>query len=75
MKIIKSFLLIGLFTLIAATAVSAQQSGEINGEVADAFGGAVVGATISISNGAGFEKTAETDGSGRFVVGGLIPGR
>ena len=46
----------------------------LRGEVKDAFGGLIVGATVNVVDARGVEKTATTDGRGNYVVSGLAPG-
>ncbi|MDT4966043.1 MAG: hypothetical protein QOJ64_780 [Acidobacteriota bacterium] len=66
------------FILVAMTAlpVFAQQggSGSLRGRVIDQFGGAIVGATITVVDSNGVEKTATTNDEGIYQVSGLAPG-
>ena len=56
--------------------VSAQQSlGTLRGNVRDELGGVIIGATVTVADAAGVEKTAETDESGDYSFAGLAPGR
>jgi hypothetical protein len=60
------------FSLCAA----AQQSlGTLRGNVKDELGGVIIGATVSVADAAGVEKTAETDEQGNYSFAGLPPGR
>ena len=52
-----------------------QRAGTIRGQVTDQLGGAIVGATVTITDANGLAKTAETNGEGLFVFDNLIPGR
>lgn len=62
--------------VFACCAVPAQQSlATLRGRVADEFGGLVVGAVVTIADQNGVEKTATTDGEGKYVFAGLAPGR
>ncbi|HEX8846383.1 MAG TPA: carboxypeptidase regulatory-like domain-containing protein [Pyrinomonadaceae bacterium] len=68
---------LGLALMLALSIVSAvaqQGPGSIRGQVTDEFGGAVVGATVSVINQSGVEKTATTNEEGIYVVTGLAPG-
>src|SRR5215203_7072130 len=58
------------------SAASAQQSlGTLRGNVKDELGGVIIGATVTVTDAAGVEKTAETDEQGNYVFTGLAPGR
>ncbi|HYO64273.1 MAG TPA: carboxypeptidase regulatory-like domain-containing protein, partial [Pyrinomonadaceae bacterium] len=50
-------------------------AGALRGKVSDEFGGVVIGATVTVSDAAGVEKTATTDDEGNYAVAGLAPGR
>lgn len=57
-------------------AVVAQQSlGTLRGNVKDELGGVIIGATVTVADAAGVEKTAETDEQGNYSFAGLAPGR
>jgi hypothetical protein len=56
-------------------AVVAQQSlGTLRGNVKDELGGVIIGATVTVADAAGVEKTAETDEQGNYSFAGLAPG-
>ena len=61
---------------LCALVASARQSpsGSLRGEVADALGGLVVGATVTLTDSRGAEKTATTDRAGAYLISGLAPG-
>ena len=63
--------------LLACTlSVSAQQSsGTLRGQVADEFGGLIVGANVSVADQNGVEKTTTTDAEGNYAFPSLPPGR
>jgi hypothetical protein len=64
-----------LFALFAAAAVRAQQPGaSLRGQVLDEFGGAIVGATVTLTGAAG-PKVATTNGDGVYAFTDLAPGR
>jgi hypothetical protein len=51
-----------------------QQPGTLRGTVTDEFGGALIGATVTVVNQSGVEKSVVTDNDGNYVVSGLTPG-
>jgi hypothetical protein len=77
MKIIKSFISIGLVSLMMSFAVFSQPdaAGVLSGEVFDGLGGAVINAAVTITDSSGKEKITVTDGKGRFQVNGLAAGK
>lgn len=74
MKLFKSFLFVGLFALLTNTVVFAQQTGSLSGQVSDALGAVVVGATVTAVDAGRREKTATTNSQGVFTISGLAPG-
>ncbi|MDT4967522.1 MAG: hypothetical protein QOJ64_2259 [Acidobacteriota bacterium] len=74
-KRIKNIVGLALLVALCAVASFAQQAGiTLRGQVTDEFGGLVVGATVSVVNASGAEKTAITNEQGMYVVNGLAPG-
>jgi len=71
---LKSFLLIGIFTIFFSSAVFAQQAGSLGGQVLDSSGAAITGATVTVVDAAGKVKTAITNQRGEFSIAGLAPG-
>jgi hypothetical protein len=73
----RALALILAFALCVSSSVFAQQSaiGTLHGQVTDAFGGVIVGATITVVDANGAEKTAVTNAEGNYVVSGLAPGQ
>ncbi|HEV2915157.1 MAG TPA: carboxypeptidase-like regulatory domain-containing protein [Pyrinomonadaceae bacterium] len=62
--------------LFPSGAFGQQQSlGTLRGQVADEFGGLIVGATVTAADTSGVERTATTDDEGHYVFSGLPPGR
>src|SRR6266576_2974640 len=59
----------------AGIALGQQGTGSLKGQVADEFGGVIVGATVVAANANGVEKTVTTNGEGNFVLNGLAPGK
>jgi hypothetical protein len=71
---LKSFLLIGIFTIFFSSQVFAQQTGSLTGQVVDVSGAAIVGATVTMVDARGNVKTAITNQRGEFSVSSLVPG-
>lgn len=77
---LKPFFLIGIFTIIFSSAIFAQQMGSLGGQVLDASGAALVGATVTVVEAGGTveitrgTKTSITNQRGEFSVAGLPPG-
>jgi hypothetical protein len=66
-----------LMLALGVSNVAAQQSatGILRGQISDEFGGVIVGATVTVLDAAGKQKTATTDSDGNFSVAGLAPGK
>ncbi|MBV9958487.1 MAG: TonB-dependent receptor [Acidobacteria bacterium] len=73
--ILSSVLLTLVCALCAGGAWAQQTAGSLHGQVVDEFGGLIVGATITVVNESGAEKSAVTDNDGNYVVNGLAPGK
>lgn len=65
---------LALFLILIATSVFAQSSGALRGRILDQFGGAIVGATVTVVDASGVEKTATSNDEGLYVINGLAPG-
>ena len=63
--------------LLAAlsTATFAQARGSLRGLITDEFGAAIVGATVTLTDAAGTQKTATTNADGNYAFTGLAPGK
>src|SRR6266550_934713 len=59
----------------ANTVAGQQSSGTLRGQVADEFGGLIVGATITVSDQNGVEKSTTTNTDGNYSFPALPPGR
>lgn len=72
----RSLRLAVMLTLCAAT-IAAQQAatGTLRGQITDEFGGVIIGATVTVVDAAGVEKTATSDAEGNFSIAGLAPGK
>lgn len=75
MKLLRSFLFIGLIALVGSSSIFAQQPGSVGGQVVDALGAVIVGATVTTVAPDGSEKTAVTNQRGEFTIPGLAPGK
>ena len=56
-------------------AVAQQSSATLRGRVTDEFGGLIVGATVTVADQNGVEKSATTDAEGNYSFPSLPPGR
>lgn len=74
MRHFKSFLLFGIINLFITSAVFAQQTGSIGGQVSDSFGASIVGANVTAVSADGKEKKVVTNQNGDFTINGLAPG-
>jgi hypothetical protein len=75
MKFIKSFLFTGMLALIISSTALAQQAGSLSGQVVDANGAVIVGATVTAISADGKEKTATSNQRGEFTIPGLAAGK
>ncbi|MGB8507560.1 MAG: carboxypeptidase regulatory-like domain-containing protein, partial [Pyrinomonadaceae bacterium] len=66
-----------LLLALCATSVLAQRPGTatVRGQVTDEFGGAIIGASVTVTDAAGTVKTATTDSEGNYALAGLVPGK
>ena len=71
----KIVLAITLCALSASLAVAQQRAGSLRGQVLDELGGAIVGASITVIDSAGVEKSVVTNNSGSYTISGLAPGK
>ena len=68
--------LLSVLLLTISFSTSAQQSaGSVRGVVSDEFGGLIVGATVTVADANGVQKTATTDAEGNYAFPSLPPGR
>lgn len=74
MKLIKSSLLLAIFTLFINSAIFAQGVGNLRGQVVDSLGAVIVGATVIAVDSTGKEKSAVTNSQGEYTINGLAPG-
>src|SRR5215212_435438 len=64
-----------VFALCAGAGLARQAGASLRGQVADEFGGVIVGAAVTVTDASGKARTAVTDSDGGFNVPGLQPGR
>jgi len=74
MKLIRSFIFAGIAALLLNSAIVAQQTGSLGGQVVDTLGSVVVGATVTAVSADGKEKTTTTNQRGEFTISGLEAG-
>lgn len=70
----------GLFVILTLVlsgfvAFSQQTAGSLRGQVADQFGGFLVGATVTLTDVSGAATRIQTDSEGNYVFSSLKPGR
>jgi Carboxypeptidase regulatory-like domain/TonB dependent receptor-like, beta-barrel len=67
---------VALCVLLSMMAGLAQQTrATLRGVIKDELGGTIVGATVTLTDAVGLEKTATTNGEGVYVFSGLAPGK
>src|SRR5437867_6180044 len=77
MKITKILSLFAATVLVLAVAAAtfAQGRAMLRGVISDEFGAVIVGATVTINDASGTQKTATTDSGGAYTFTGLAPGK
>ncbi|MBA2380050.1 MAG: carboxypeptidase regulatory-like domain-containing protein, partial [Blastocatellia bacterium] len=71
----KAIILTALVMAALGITALAQTPGSITGQVQDSFGAVIVGATVTVVDSTGRERTTTSNQSGNFTVTGLTPGR
>jgi hypothetical protein len=66
-----SVVLVGAFS----TAVFAQGRASLRGQISDEFGASIVGATVTLTDASGVQKTATTNADGAYAFTALAPGK
>jgi len=64
-----------VLSLSVSISFAQQGRGSLRGLVADEFGGAIVGATVTLLDASGTAKTATTNNEGIYTFTGLTPGK
>lgn len=70
----RNWLLLFVVLLCVSTAQAQQQLGSIQGQIADDFGGAIVGALVTATSPDGSVRTTTSNAQGRYLLTGLRPG-
>lgn len=70
-------LILALVLTVAVTPLATAQGtmGGVRGQITDEFGGVIVGATVTLIDASGAEKTVTTNEDGVYVFNNLAPGR
>jgi hypothetical protein len=71
----KILVLIALCASLPGMVFAQQRPGTLRGQVLDELGGAIVGASVTVVDAKGVEKSVVTNDSGNYVVNGLAPGK
>ena len=68
--------MLALGLMLSVVVAQAQQSstGSLRGEVEDALGGLIVGATVTVTDASGAEKRTTTNREGAYLLNNLVPG-
>src|SRR5258705_748907 len=61
--------------LFAVVGLAQQTRGTLRGVIKDELGATIVGATVTLTDATGVEKTTTTNGEGAYVFTGLAPGK
>ena len=72
---IKQALVLALMLMLSMTVSLAQGGTGVRGQVTDELGGAIVGATVTLVDQSGAEKTTTTNEEGVYVFSGIAPGK
>src|SRR5438067_1943531 len=62
------------FLFVSTNTFAQQSSATLRGQVADELGGLVVGATVTVADASGVQKSTTTDDQGRYSFSSLAPG-
>src|SRR5919206_3875650 len=71
----KIVLAIALCVSLPGLVLAQQRAGSLRGQVLDELGGAIVGASVTVIDGKGVEKSVVTNDGGNYTVNGLAPGK
>src|SRR5258708_14426029 len=58
-----------------STASFTQGRASLRGQISDEFGASIVGATVTLTDASGAQKTATTNADGAYSFNGLVPGK
>src|SRR6185369_7221265 len=71
----KIVLLIALCASLPGLVFAQQRAGSLRGQVLDELGGAIIGASVTVIDSKGVEKSVVTNDGGSYVVNALAPGK
>src|ERR1044072_8752623 len=71
----KIVLVIALCACLPALLFAQQHPGTLRGQALDELGGAIIGASVTVIDSKGVEKSAVTNDGGTYVINGLAPGK
>src|SRR5215217_1227289 len=71
----KIVLVIALCASLPGLVFAQQRPGALRGQVLDELGGAIIGASVTVIDSKGVEKSVVTNDGGSYVVNGLAPGK
>src|SRR5215217_4196194 len=71
----KIVLVIALCASLPGLVFAQQRPGALRGQVLDELGGAIIGASVTVIDSKGVEKSVVTNDGGNYVVNGLAPGK
>src|SRR5678815_5666717 len=71
----KIVLVIALCAAMPGLVFAQQRAGSLRGQVLDELGGAIVGASVTVIDSKGVEKSVITNDPGSYTVAGLAPGK
>ncbi len=74
MRFLRSIFLLAICTFFINSTIFAQQTGSVTGQITDALGAIVVGATVTAVGIDGKEKTTTSNKQGDWTINGLAPG-
>ena len=66
---------ISLVVVLSTVFAFGQAQSTLRGVIKDELGGTIVGATVTLMDSTGVEKTATTNGEGVYAFNGLAPGK
>ena len=66
---------ITLCASLAGLVIAQERPGSLRGQVLDELGGAIVGASVTVIDAKGVEKSVVTNNAGTYTVNGLAPGK
>jgi hypothetical protein len=73
--IIKHVLSLAVLFGLGLSVLGQQQTGSLRGQIADEFGGVIIGATVTLTDASGAQKTTQTNNEGVYTFNALAPGK